>query len=350
MTPIARARRLLGPVLVAAVALGSISAAVWFRRSAAAPAGAAPAAEGVVCFGTVDLEHGATALDPLQPGRVARVLVRENQPVAEGTELLRLEDGTARSRLAEANAAVELGRLQLRRARRLPDQHRGRVAHQEAMLEAMRRRLDAARRALAHKQKLALPALLAAQEVAASEEKVHELEALERVESQRLADLQAQDLEGDIQRAEFELAAADARCEQARLALEECRLRAPGPGTVLRLLVGPGDVAGGRPGQPAVLFAGDGPQVIRATVEQEFAHRIRTGQLARVQDETDPSLSWRGRVERVADWYSQRRAMLHDPSQLSDVRTLECVIVLDPGQSRLRLGQSVRVLIGGLPL
>ena len=80
-----------------------------------------------------------------------------------------------------------------------------------------------------------------------------------------------EDVEVEVRRAEYELKAAEARRDQARLALEECRLKAPRPGTVLRILVGPGDVLGGQPGQPAVLFAADGPQVIRATVEQEFA-------------------------------------------------------------------------------
>ena len=43
-----------------------------------------------------------TSLLPLQPGRVAEVLVAENQAVTQGAELLRLEDGIARSRLARS--------------------------------------------------------------------------------------------------------------------------------------------------------------------------------------------------------------------------------------------------------
>jgi multidrug resistance efflux pump len=289
----------------------------------------------------------------MQPGRVARVLVVENQVVPQGTELVRLEDGVARSRLAEAEAALELARLQLQNARKRPDQHRGQVRQQEALQEAMRSRLAAARLVLAQKQKLAQtsaqPALVAALEVTTSEVQVRELEALGRVEAQRLAELRAQDVEAELRRAEYDLKAAEARRDQARIVLEECRLKAPTPGTVLRLLAGPGEVLGGQPGQPAVWFAPDGPQVIRATIEQEFAPRVREGDPALVQDEADAARAWRGRVERVAGWYSQRRVVLHDPSQLSDVRTLECLIVLEEGQPRLRLGQSVRVLIGDLP-
>jgi hypothetical protein len=131
--------------------------------------------------------------------------------------------------------------------------------------------------------------------------------------------------------------------------LEECHVKAPRRGTVLRILVAPGEVIGGQPGQPAVLFASLGPQVVRATIEQEFATRVQEGEPALVRDEADPGATWRGRVARLAGWYSQRRPVLHDPSELSDVRTLECVIVLEPGQPRLRLGQSVRVSIGPVP-
>jgi multidrug resistance efflux pump len=350
---------LLRPLVAAAIAAALIAAALLFRgaataRDAPAPTAATtppqPQGEGVVCFGTVDLEQGTTALAPLQPGRVAAVNIRENQSVAKGTELLRLDDAAARSRLAEAEAALELSRFQLQQAKKLPEQQRTRIARQQSTVQLVRKRLAAARELLARRQKLALgPNPVAAVDVSASEMQVRELEELDRLEAERLAELQSQDVEADSRRAEYEVTIAEARRDQAKLALDECRLKAPRAGTILRILVSPGDVLGGDRGQLAVLFAADDPQVVRATVEQEFAPRISEGQPAMVQDESDPSQSWRGRVDRLAGWYAQRRTVLHDPSQMSDVRTLECVIVLEPGQPRLRLGQSVRVLIGPVP-
>jgi multidrug resistance efflux pump len=361
MKPAALIRALLPVVVMAAVSAGLLSASFILRRSARArdvpiptpsspPAKAASEAGGVVCFGTVDLKHGVTSLYPLQPGRVAEVLVHENQVVLQGAELLRLEDTASRSHLAEAEAALEMSRLQLQQARKLPEQQQRRIARQQSVLQIARSRLAAARELLARRKKLALqPSAIAAADVSASEMQVSELEELERVETDRLAELQAEDADGEAHRAEYALAMAEARRDQARLALDECRLKAPRPGMILRILVGPGDVLGAEQGQPAVLFAADGPQVIRATVEQEFTPRIKEGERALVHDEADPSLSWRGRVERLAGWYSQRRTVMHDPSQMSDVRTLECVVVLEPGQPRLRLGQGVRVSLGAVP-
>lgn len=302
--------------------------------------------QGVVCFGFVDLEHGVTALYPLQPGRVAEVLVREDTAVAAGTPLVRLEDGMARSRVAEAQAAFEVADMQLARARKLPEQHRSRLAQQQDALAVVRHRLSSARLLLARKQKLVDQQLIDASESRIGENSVRELVAQERVEEQRLADLKNQDPLDDERRAEKEAAMARARLDQARLALEDCTLKAPRRGTVLRLQVGPGDVLTSQSRQPAVLFAADGPQVIRAEVEQEFAGRVSAEQAVLVEDEANAGAVWKGKVARVATWFAQRRSPAQEPFESNDVRTVECVIVLEPGQSPLRIGQRVRVLIG----
>jgi HlyD family secretion protein len=357
MSQTRRARALVWPLITVAVAIALISTAVRFSRTVAAPTAPPPslttpagqAQEGVVCFGTVDLERGVAALSPLQPGRVADVPVAENDKVEQGAELLRLDDGIARSRLDEAESAVLLAQLQVVQARKGRDLHHSRVARQKATRDAMSSRIAAARRVRAHEETLAKTAVITESDRFVSDDKIREMEALERAEEERLAELEALDPEAEIRRTEYSLKAAEARRDQAQQALDECRLKAPRPGTVLRILVGPGDVLAGQPGQPAMLFAADGPQVVRATVEQEFAGRIKEGMPALVSDEADPSATWRGRVARIAGWYSQRRTVLHDPSQLSDVRTLECVIVLEAGQPRLRLGQSVRIVVGAVP-
>src|SRR5262245_61825766 len=61
---------------------------------------------GVVCFGFVDVEPGVSSLYPVQPGRVADVLVKETEPVKKGQVLLRLEDQGAKARVKEAQAAL----------------------------------------------------------------------------------------------------------------------------------------------------------------------------------------------------------------------------------------------------
>ena len=59
----------------------------------------------------------------------------------------------------------------------------------------------------------------------------------------------------------------------------------------------------------------------------------------------DNDSRWTGSVLRCADWIANRRSMIDEPGQRNDVRTLECIITLDPGEPNLRIGQRMRVMI-----
>jgi hypothetical protein len=95
-----------------------------------------------------------------------------------------------------------------------------------------------------------------------------------------------------------------------------------------------------------VQFCPQGPRLIRAEVEQEFAARVAVGQAVRAEDDAHSGAVWRGRVVRLSDWYTRRRSVLQEPLQRNDVRTLECLIELEPGQPPLRIGHRLRVIIG----
>jgi multidrug resistance efflux pump len=122
-------------------------------------------------------------------------------------------------------------------------------------------------------------------------------------------------------------------------------LRAPCDGKILRIFVSAGEVLGAQPKAPAIQFAPIGVRIVRAEIEQEFAARVQVGQKALIQDDASVSSTWHGKVLRISDWYTHRRSILQEPLQFNDVRTVECIIQLDPGQTGLRIGQRVRVKI-----
>jgi multidrug resistance efflux pump len=337
------------------VLLGCAVSMTAFQRSSRAedrepgdgsPATAAGKPRGVICLGDVDLERGITSLSVLQPGRVLALLVHENDSVAAGAVLLRLDDTVASLQVAEARVALEKANSQLSRARKAPDQHRARLEQQQQAIAAAGQQVAAARSLLTRKQKLAAAQQLGADELAAAQDGVKQLEAGERAERARLTELQLNDPALDVRQAELDVQLAQVRLNQALHALDECSLKAPEAGTVLRALVGPGDILPKQPNQPAVLFAPHGQRLVRAEVDQEFSGAVKVGQAALVQDDAPSGLTWRGRVLRVADWYTQRRNSVREPFQLQDVRTVECLIALDAGQALPRLGQRVRVTIG----
>lgn len=335
--------------LLAAAALG----ANWFlfhHLGTTQPNPSQPAEEqenaAVVCFGHVDVEFGIQSLFPLRPGRIETVAVREHARVKSGDVLLRLDDRAARHTLHEAEADAEASAAQVLLAEKGIRQQTARVAQQKDAVKVAQNRLDAANSALERKQGLLKIQQMSKEEVDAAQSLVKELEAAHHAEQQKLRELELHDAKVVLRRAEAETKAKQARLELARRALDECQLKAPADGEVLRILVGPGDVLSAQPRHPAVLFCPDTPRFVRAEVAQEFASRVFTGQRALIQNDAHTAETWHGTVQRISDWYTQRRSVLHEPLQLNDVRTLECIVTIDGDPAALRLGQRVRVVIG----
>jgi multidrug resistance efflux pump len=336
----------LGLALLVVSMSGATGGLKHSERGPPSETAAPPPGQSLVCFGYVDLEQGIASLYPLLPGRVTQVEVRETEAVKAGTVLLRLDDHLARLRVKEEEGNLEAARLLFSEAQELPAQQQSRLAQQRAVIEAAQHRATGACHLLARQKELEKIQQLNPEVVATAEAAVRELEAVERAEQAKLRELELTDLSVVLKRAQVEVDVRQAQLEQAGRGVEDCLLRAPVDGTVLRILVGPGDMLAPQPKQPAVLFCAKGQRIIRAEVEQEFARGVAVGQAASVQDDTSADgATWNGQVLRVSDWYTHRRSILEEPLQLNDVRTLECLIALDPGQPPLRIGQRVRVTI-----
>jgi multidrug resistance efflux pump len=301
----------------------------------------------VVCFGHVDVEHGVTPLYPLVPGRVVQVDVRESQSVQAGAILLRLDDTLARQRLVEAEADLEAAQAQLVQAEKVPKQHEAQLVQQRAAIQAAKARLAAGRIALDHKRDLNKAKYLTDTELEAAKALVRELEAGESAELAKLDELQLVDPALTVRRAKADVSAKQARLAQARQGVDECTLRSPCAGTVLRVLVRQGEVLGGQPQQPAVVFSPEGPRWIRVDLSQEFAGLVAPGQIATIEDESGVPGTWRGRVARVSDWYAPRRSLTPDLFHTNETPTLECLVQVDPNQPHLTIGRRMRVTIEG---
>lgn len=305
--------------------------------------------EGVVCIGYVDLEHGIRSLAPLHPGRVAEIIAKDNQHVEAGAVILRMEDQDAKSQVEAAETAVTMAEVQLEEALKGNARHRARLAQQQSALAAAGSRLDAARQMLRRKEEQRKNNLVLSEDLITTRAEVKALEHQEQAESEKLAELKTIDPDLAVRKTKAQLKLAQIQRDQARRQLDECTLKAPAAGTVQHISVGAGDILAGNLAQPVVRFAPDEPPLIRAEVDQEFAGRVQVGQTALIRDDTHAGASWRGKVQRIAGWYKQRSPTALDPAAFTDVRTVECLISIDPGQPPLRLGQRMRVMIGRVP-
>lgn len=301
----------------------------------------------VVCAGRVDGLRPAAALDPAGPGKVTEVLVSEGQAVAAGAPLLKLDDGALKLRVEEAKAALAAADIEIEAASVEVKLHPQRVAAQKLAIASAQDRTATARKLL-DELKAAKPfGTVTAADVIRAEAEVRQLERLEAVEADRLAELNALTPALRVRAAEAKKAQARVGLSQAENAVRDCVLLAPFAGVVLRVNVSAGESA--MPGglQPALLLRPDGPLIVRAELEQEFIGRVTPGMRATVTDDTRADAPARtGRVERVGMFVSRKRGMLFEPGEVNDVRTLECVVALDGPTDGLLVGQRMRVRIG----
>jgi multidrug resistance efflux pump len=279
------------------------------------------------------------------PGRVIEIAATEDQTVKVGTALLRLDDTLAQARLREAEADLSASRDQLTQAESMVAQHALKVRQQEAAVKAVRARLEAARRIAERKQEIAKTGNGSNAEAQAAEAAVHEVEAVLEAEETKLKEAKLVDPQLALHRARAEVQAREARVTQARKGVEECTVRAPNDGTVLRVQARVGMLLSPQSPQPPILFCPNEERIVRAEVEQEFGGQVAVGQEALIHDDSNLNTIWHGKVLRVSDWYSHRRSMIQEPFQFNDVRTVECVISLDANQPPLRIGQRVRVTL-----
>jgi multidrug resistance efflux pump len=310
----------------------------------------------VVCFGYADLDGGVIALHPTQPGRVTKILVKENQTVPAGAPLIQLDDRSARLKLDEAKALLDEANARLTKAEKAPEEHRLRLTQQEASVKMARYRLAAAQHTLAARQERLKGEAIGrirddpttAEGVASTAQRTKEFEEVVFQEEGKLASLKLQDPIADLERVKAETAAMHARWLMAKQVLEELTLKAPEMGKVLRISVTESELLTAPPKRMAIQFCPERPRIIRGEVEQAFAARVEIGQAALIEDDGSPKFTWRGRVSRVSDWYTDRRQIAEENMTQKDIRTLECIVSLDPGQPSLRIGQRVRVTLNRL--
>jgi multidrug resistance efflux pump len=307
---------------------------------------------GVICLGTVDLENapgGFVPLMPLQPGEVVNLLVTEGQTIKKGEQLLKVDDQLQAQTVAQADTGVRLSEAQVAEAKQGVEQNRAAIDAQKAAVDAAKHKIAAAELRLNRQKRLATTGYSNDEEINASSEDLNSAKSAVVGEEAKLRAIQANNPDVKIREAEDNLALARERAEQARLALKRCTLEAPADGTVSRITVAKGSVLGTQTRQAPVLFAPTGPIVIRAEVEQEFAHRVQVGMTAAVQDEANGQVTWHGRVKRLGTAYLPKRSA-GGPESFgfggAEPRVLECLVELDPGQAAPLLGQRVRVNIG----
>jgi multidrug resistance efflux pump len=338
-------------VLAALFIVGPIAFAAWyFNRPKVEPIPPKTMEElDVICIGRVDAAKMVISLEPATAGRVTEILVEENTEVKADQILVKLDDSLAQHRKKQADAAVSAAQLEVKRseneAKRFPNQ----IEMQQAIVNSTKAQVQTAEKNVEVRQALSGLNKPGEAEIAGLRSLVTQLKELEKSQQIQLDELRKMLAEKQpdllIEAATLKLKAAEADQELAKRGVDDCTIRAPSDGRILRLQANKGGVLVPGGFLPSIVFAPAGKLVIRAEVDQEFLGKVKVGKNVMAEDESRlDSPKWQGKVKSVARWVANRRTIILDPGEINDVRTVECVVELETDQD-LVIGQRMRVRI-----
>jgi multidrug resistance efflux pump len=347
----------VGAILAGLLLIGSIAGSAWWLNRPK-PTGARPIDPDkldVFCNGRVDASSQVIALEPTTPGRVVSLGkgVSEGATIAAGQPVLYMDDSLAKHRLAQSEVAVNLAELELNTAiaekARVPKM----LGTRKLLLDAAKERMIAAEKALQlrKEQQTVLKAPLGPTEEAGMKAQIREMELLFEAEEKQFQELK--DREDKNEGSELRIRMAKARLEAAKSdrafaeqSVKDCVVKAPADGTILRLQASVGGLLSPGNPFPPVIFAPAGTYIVRAEIDQESLGRVQVGMQAEIQEESRADVPpLKGKVKFVAGWVAQRRFLVTEPGDLSDIRTVECVVELDSANATLWIGQRMRVRI-----
>jgi multidrug resistance efflux pump len=299
-----------------------------------------------VAFGYGDTWEGVVNLYPVQPGRVVKVLVKEGDPVEAGAVLFEMDDRLARKNYEGAEIDLKASELKVGVARDEARKHKKTLEALDKALQAKDLELNSARSLRDKLERLQNKELGPNKDdVAQARDKVKSLELELQSKRDEVAAAREIDPNRLIELAGQEVAGKQVQLAKAKLALDECQVRAPKKGHVLRFFIRPGEMLGSTPRTPAAQFIADDERIVRAEITQDYASRVHEGQLATIQDDARKGQTWSARVDRIGDWYTHRRSMSLEPMQLNDVRTLEVILKFTTPNPSVRIWQRVLVIL-----
>jgi multidrug resistance efflux pump len=273
-------------------------------------------------------------------------LVKENQHVKAGEPIARLRSVEAEQQVQMAQSAVDEAKVRLEQAQRAPTNQSLLIGQQEQAVAGALSKVEGQRRQANKLKNLNDSSSVSPETFLTAKDQLQAAEALLKAEELKLSQLKLQNPQETIRLAEAGLRAAQGQLQLAKEQLHNHTLWAPQSGSILRVLISPGQIWGPSAEQPAVWFCPDKPRIIRCEINQRFARRVQQGQSATVYDDVDETKLGTGVVERVSLWISHRRSLIDEPLQRNDVRTLECLVQFRPDDGGgLRIGERVRVVI-----
>ena len=335
---------------------------------------------GPVVLGTADSNPSPIkfGLSPvLQSGQIEKVYVEAGSEVkvreyrafggkmAIGDPLYKFNTQILEEKLIGAQRGVDVAVANVHKAKAMQDQHKTSIDTQKQRLKAVELNVNRTQTGYHLYEKLQLEELTKghgaerAKQLLADDPERFKLEtaylkAVAERDAEKLAlvALETADIGAGVAIAVAEVNRYEALVDEARTAVAMCTIRTKIPGTIERVNFGPGDVIGISTRTPVMILVPAGPRIVRAEIEADFAHRVgrdKIGKEVTIYDNTDPKITYKGKVERIGDAFLAKRSS-GEGLVSNETLVLEAIIVVEnsspAGVPPLRVGQKVRVNFG----
>lgn len=353
----ARVNRATGTFLILGVVvlLATVTGTRWLINPAKLPAPADPAPQtatetDIYAGAQIDAPGGLAFLVPGVPGRVAKVLVKEDQHVKQGDVILQLDDKTKRMELEAAEAALAAAKFKLEGAKTAVTMHESELVKADLQVKSAKSALKQIEIAIGELEKNLQLSKTAQSELKIKQSQKRDAQDHVEAAEKSLALLREIDPRNVLKENQENQKKAEKDVEAAKAAIEMYSVKAPFDGRVISFNIRPGEQFGSAtfPGAPApIVFCPDGDLVARAQVDQENAWKVKSGMKVTLKDKS-PSRhhEWTGVVDKVSPWLQKPRGVAFEPDQMNDARTRECTIRIMPDPDNpLIIGQQMRVRI-----
>jgi len=282
----------------------------------------------------VDLGTGELA------GRIAKILVKEGDPVTQGQIVAELENEDLAALVQQS--AQELRVAESRLAELKSGSRKEEIAAAAAAVAGAAARRDEARDQLARNRELLAQRLIPQSALDAAEAvyKTAQAAVEEAEENKKL--LEAGPKPETVQLYRDQVQLAQTALDYNRQRLDKTLIRSPITGTVIERYLDEGE--GVTPEIPILAIADLKKVWVNAEVDETDTGRIRVGDAAQVLSDAYPGIAYTGVIREIAHYAGARRIRPSNPAVNLGLKVVQVKIELQQ-PTPLRLGMTVNVRI-----
>jgi len=283
-------------------------------------------------------------LRPEISGRVEEVCIKTGDWVEAGGVLLHLDRRRQAQQVAASQASLELAEAQLQRL--INGARVEQRIEAKAMIKAKQAQLIQAERSWRRVSELRNQGAISQQEADDQQGQVERLQAELEAAQARSDQLTVPARADEVRKATARVSAAEAEHELAQISLDKTELRAPSRGRILDVDVEPGEIVGPDSPAPVMVLSDTSTLNVRAFIEEIDAPRVRVGYHAQVVADGLPDQILQGEIVFLSPRMNRKTLYSDRPDELYDTKVREVLVRMDhAAQLIVGLGVDVTILV-----